>query len=55
MTLASGKTVILVNGVPASGKSTVAQALAQHFGLPYLAIDGIKEPFMSRLDNVDWG
>ncbi|ANS42767.1 AAA family ATPase [Serratia inhibens] len=55
MTLASGKTVILVNGVPASGKSTVAQALAQHFGLPYLAIDGIKEPFMSRLDNVDRG
>ncbi|MGB8665984.1 MAG: AAA family ATPase [Serratia inhibens] len=55
MTLVSGKTVILVNGVPASGKSTVAQALAQHLGLPYLAIDGIKEPFMSRLDNVDRG
>lgn len=53
MTLTSGKTVILVNGIPASGKSTVAQALAHHFGLPYLTLDGIKEPFMSRLDNVD--
>lgn len=48
-----GKTVILVNGIPASGKSTLARALAQHFGLPYLSLDGIKEPFMARLDNVD--
>ncbi|MGO4744982.1 AAA family ATPase [Serratia quinivorans] len=48
-----GKTVILVNGVPASGKSTVARALAHHFALPYLSLDGIKEPFMARLDNMD--
>jgi predicted kinase len=48
-----GKTVILVNGVPASGKSTVARALAHHFDLPYLSLDGIKEPFMARLDNID--
>ncbi|MDW5499329.1 AAA family ATPase [Pseudomonas lundensis] len=56
MTLATdngGKTVILVNGIPASGKSTLARALAQHFGLPYLSLDGIKEPFMARLDNLD--
>lgn len=48
-----GKTVILVNGVPASGKSTVARALAHHFDLPYLSLDGIKEPFMARLDNIN--
>lgn len=48
-----GKSVILVNGVPASGKSTVARALAHHFDLPYLSLDGIKEPFMARLDNID--
>ncbi|MFJ3003112.1 AAA family ATPase [Serratia liquefaciens] len=48
-----GKTVILVNGVPASGKSTVARVLAHHFDLPYLSLDGIKEPFMARLDNIN--
>ncbi|CAI0961880.1 AAA family ATPase [Serratia quinivorans] len=53
LTDSSDKTVILVNGIPASGKSTLARALAQHFGLPYLSLDGIKEPFMAQLDNVD--
>ncbi|CAI2424561.1 Uncharacterised protein [Serratia proteamaculans] len=53
LTDSGGKTVILVNGIPASGKSTLARALAHHFGLPYLSLDGIKEPFMARLDNVD--
>jgi predicted kinase len=52
-TVTDGKTVILVNGVPASGKSTLAHALAQHFTLPYLSLDGIKEPFMARLGDVD--
>lgn len=47
------KTVILVNGIPASGKSSVARRLSEHFSLPYLTIDGIKEPFMARLDNID--
>ena len=53
LTESGDKTVILVNGIPASGKSTLARALAQHFGLPYLSLDGIKEPFMAQLDNVD--
>ncbi|CAI0729040.1 AAA family ATPase [Serratia quinivorans] len=53
LTDSGDKTVILVNGIPASGKSTLARALAQHFGLPYLSLDGIKEPFMAQLDNVD--
>lgn len=38
------KAAILVNGVPASGKSTVARAVAQRFGLPLMALDTIKEP-----------
>ncbi|CAI0832198.1 AAA family ATPase [Serratia quinivorans] len=53
LTESGDKTVILVNGIPASGKSTLARALAQHFALPYLSLDGIKEPFMAQLDNVD--
>jgi predicted kinase len=53
LTDSGDKTVILVNGIPASGKSTLARALVQHFGLPYLSLDGIKEPFMAQLDNVD--
>jgi predicted NBD/HSP70 family sugar kinase len=53
LTDSGDKTVILVNGIPASGKSTLARALTQHFSLPYLSLDGIKEPFMAQLDNVD--
>ncbi|MDU4436897.1 AAA family ATPase [Superficieibacter electus] len=53
--LSKGKTVILVNGVPASGKSTVAQQIASHFTLPLLTIDGIKEPFMAQFTNIDRG
>lgn len=53
LTDSGDKTVILVNGIPASGKSTLARALAQHFSLPYLSLDDIKEPFMAQLDNVD--
>lgn len=47
------KCVILVNGVPASGKSTVARHIAERFGFPYLTIDGIKEPFMELFAPVD--
>ncbi|MBC1187229.1 MULTISPECIES: AAA family ATPase [Kluyvera] len=47
------KTVILVNGIPASGKSTIARQLSQTFGLPLLTIDGIKEPFMARFTDID--
>lgn len=49
----SGKTVVLVNGVPASGKSTVARLLSEHFALPILTIDDIKEPFMAQFDHID--
>jgi len=52
-TRTQGKTVVLVNGVPASGKSTVARLLSEHFALPVLTIDGIKEPFMAQFDEID--
>ncbi|MEZ8863170.1 AAA family ATPase [Vibrio sp. 10N.247.311.51] len=47
------KKVIIVNGIPASGKSTVAAKIATHFGWPYLSIDTIKEPFMDLHVAID--
>ncbi|MFB0712596.1 AAA family ATPase [Buttiauxella noackiae] len=52
-TRTQGKTVVLVNGVPASGKSTISRLLSEHFALPILTIDGIKEPFMAQFDEID--
>jgi glucokinase len=43
------KAAILVNGVPASGKSTVSRAVARRLGLPLMALDTIKEPLFSHL------
>ena len=47
------KRVILVNGVPASGKSTVANALSAATGWPVLRLDTIKDPFLRELSPVD--
>jgi uridine kinase len=47
------KTVVLVNGVPASGKTTVTRQLSERFSLPILTIDGIKEPFMAQFSEID--
>ena len=47
------KTVILINGIPASGKSTITHQLSGTFSLPLLTIDGIKEPFMARFTDID--
>lgn len=47
------KRVVMVNGIPASGKSSIARALADATGWPVLSVDGIKEPFMQQLENVD--
>ena len=47
------KRAILVNGVPASGKSTVARAVSDRFGWPLLALDTIKEPFFTEIETVD--
>ena len=48
-----GKRAILVNGVPASGKSWVARALSERTGLPLLTLDTIKNPFLEVIPDVD--
>jgi glucokinase len=47
------KRVVMVNGVPASGKSSVARALADAMGWPILALDTIKNPFLATLPPGD--
>jgi glucokinase len=42
-TIAPARKAILVNGPPASGKTTVAEELAEHFHLPILARDAVQE------------
>jgi len=54
MTLATQqKQVVLVNGIPASGKSTLTQAISSRLNLPVLTLDAVKEPFMSSFAPVD--
>lgn len=47
------KTAILVNGVPASGKSTVARAVSRHLGVPLMTLDTVKEPLFTHLGTGD--
>lgn len=47
------KRVILVNGVPASGKSTVARAIADAGHWPLLALDTVKEALFAHLGTGD--
>ncbi|WP_082652761.1 ROK family protein [Aureimonas sp. AU12] len=47
------KRVVLVNGVPASGKSTVAAGLTQATGWPRLSLDTVKTPFLEEIEAVD--
>jgi glucokinase len=47
------KRTVMVNGVPASGKSTVARAVSQAKGWPLLALDTIKEAFFEHLGTGD--
>ena len=49
----AGRRVVLVNGIPASGKSTIAVELAKRTGWLQLSLDGIKNPFLQHLNNVD--
>lgn len=47
------KTAIFVNGVPASGKSTVAVQVAKLTGWPLLALDTVKEALFAQLGTGD--
>ena len=47
------KRAVLVNGVPASGKSTVARAVSQSKGWPLLTLDTVKEAFFEHLGTGD--
>ena len=55
------KMVVLVNGIPASGKSTLTRAMAERLGFPGLTLDSLNEPFTStfapgvRLRTRQWG
>ncbi len=48
-----GRRAILVNGVPASGKSSVARTIADRTGWPVLSLDTVKDPFLAELAPVD--
>ncbi|WP_062016098.1 ROK family protein [Aureimonas sp. AU4] len=50
---AGPKRVVLVNGVPASGKSTVAGAISRATGWPLLSLDTVKTPFLDEIEGVD--
>jgi glucokinase len=47
------KTAVLVNGVPASGKSTVARAIAVRLGAPLMTLDGVKDPLFTHFGMGD--
>ncbi|BCG85788.1 hypothetical protein MesoLj113c_18980 [Mesorhizobium sp. 113-3-9] len=47
------KRAVLVNGIPASGKSTVSRGIADRMGWPLLALDTIKNPFLEVLGGGD--
>lgn len=43
-TLTLSNTIIVMQGGPATGKTTVGKPLAQSLGIPYISKDGVKEP-----------
>jgi predicted kinase len=47
--------LILVTGLPGTGKTQLARAVACHFGLPVLAKDAIKEPLFEVFGTGDRG
>lgn len=45
--------VVLVTGVPAAGKSTLARALSARLGMPLLSKDRVKEVLYDTLGELD--
>ncbi|MCE6075885.1 ROK family protein [Agrobacterium vitis] len=50
---ANGKRLVMVNGVPASGKSAISHKLAGETGWQVLSLDAIKDPFLELIADVD--
>jgi glucokinase len=48
-----GKRVLMVNGIPASGKSRLSHAISAQTGWPILALDTVKNPFLEHIEGVD--
>ncbi len=48
-----GKRLLMVNGVPASGKSSLARVISEETGWPLLGLDTVKTPFLEVLESVD--
>ncbi len=50
---------VLINGVPATGKTTIARAIGAHLGAPVLELDTVKEVLFDVLGHRDadraWG
>lgn len=42
--------IILIGGMPTVGKSTIAKKLSEHFGLPWMSSDQIREIMKSAID-----
>jgi predicted kinase len=49
----TARRVFLVTGLPATGKTTLARALARDLAAPLLSKDGIKEPLLDTLGAPD--
>lgn len=49
----AGRRLVMVNGVPASGKSAIAHALCETTGWPVLTLDTVKNPFLELIEDVD--
>jgi predicted kinase len=45
--------LILITGLPGTGKSTLARELALHFGVPLICKDTIKEPLLDGIGAAD--
>lgn len=44
-------TLIIVTGFPATGKTTLAKKLSEHFSLPLVYVDELKEMMFDRIGN----